>query len=167
MISRRLLSILLALVTMAVATPTRGFAQSERGSITGVVEDSTKAGVPGVSVKVINTATNATTNIVSSDSGNYSATNLPPGTYRIEASIAGFQTSAVDGIRVTAGATARVDVKLNLGAMSESVSVVAENRQMQTQDAKVTTNISNELIDQLPLVARALDPQSELGLRNA
>ena len=59
MISRRLLSILLALVTMAVATPTRGFAQSERGSITGVVEDSTKAGVPGVSVKVINTATNA------------------------------------------------------------------------------------------------------------
>ena len=68
MISRRLLPILLALVTAALATPTLGFAQSERGSITGVIEDSTKAGVPGVSVKVINTATIATTNLVSSES---------------------------------------------------------------------------------------------------
>ena len=41
---------------------------------------------------------------------------------------------------------------LNLGAITESVSVVAENTLMQTEDAKVTTNISNELIDQLPLV---------------
>ena len=107
---------------------------------------------PGSSVKVINTATNATTTVVTSDSGAYSATNLPPGTYRIEAALEGFRSAIVEGIRLTAGATARHDVTLNLGAITESVSVVAQNTLMQTEDAKVTTNISNELIDQLPLV---------------
>ena len=78
----------LAIVTLAV--PTHTFAQTERGTITGVVMDSTKAAVPGVSVKVINTGTNAATTVVSSDSGSYSAANLPPGTYRIEATLQGF-----------------------------------------------------------------------------
>jgi carboxypeptidase family protein len=150
MMIRRFVALLVAATSLAL--PGLCLAQSERGNITGVVEDSTKAGVPGVSVKVINTATNATINLVTSEGGNYNAANLPPGTYRVEASIEGFQSSTVDGIRVTAGATARIDVKLNLGAMSESVSVVADNKQMQTNDAKVSTNISNELIDQLPLV---------------
>ena len=147
---KRLFVIVVA--TVALLVPVRLFAQSERGSITGVVDDTTKAGIPGVSVKVINTATNATTNVVSSESGTYSAANLPPGTYRIEASLQGFQSANVDGIRLTAGATARIDVTLNLGAITESVNVVAENTLMQTEDAKVSTNISNELIDQLPLV---------------
>lgn len=127
-------------------------AQSERGSITGVVMDSSKAAVPGVSVKVINTATNATTELVSSETGTFNAANLAPGAYRVEASLTGFQSSNVEGVRLTAGGSVRVDVTLNLGAMSESVNVVAENSQMQTQDAKVSTNISNEMIDQLPLV---------------
>ena len=144
--------IVIVLATMALATPVLCFAQTERGSITGVVQDTTKAAVPGVSVKVINTATNATATVVTSESGAYSAANLQPGTYRIEASIPGFQSANVAGIRLTAGATARIDVILNLGAVTESVNVVAENTLMQTEDAKVSTNISNELIDQLPLV---------------
>jgi hypothetical protein len=140
------------LATVALAIPTLGVAQSERGSITGVVEDTTKAGLPGVVVKVINTATNATTEIVSSDSGTYSAANLPPGPYRVEATLAGFQSSRVEGIRLTAGATAQVNVTMSVGAISETVSVVAGSALMQSSDAKVSTNVSNELIDQLPLV---------------
>src|SRR5205823_4366292 len=140
------------LATAALVIPAPSFAQSERGSITGVVEDTTKAAIPGVSVSVINTATNATTNVVSSESGTYSAANLPPGTYRIEASLTGFRSAKVDGIRLTAGATARVDITLNLGAIEESVTVMARSPLVSTEDAKVTTNISNELIDKLPLV---------------
>lgn len=136
----------------ALAMPIAGFAQSERGSITGVVVDTSRAAIPGVSVRVINVGTNATTTLVSSETGSYSAASLPPGVYRIEASIPGFQSANVDGVRLTAGATARVDITLNLGQMSESVNVVADTQQMQTQDAKVSTNVSNELIDQLPLV---------------
>jgi Carboxypeptidase regulatory-like domain len=140
------------LATVALGAPSPGLAQSERGSITGVVQDSTKAVVPGVSVKVINTATNATTHVVSSESGTYAAPNLPPGTYRVEASLSGFQSANVVGIRLTAGSTARVDVTLNLGAITESVNAVARNTLVQTEDAKVSTNIPNEMIDQLPLV---------------
>ena len=115
MVVRRLTAIVLAAVVFAIAAPC--FAQSERGSITGVIQDTSKAAVPGVSVKVINTATNAVTDVVSSETGAYSATNLSPGTYRIEASLTGFQTAKTDGVRLTAGATARVDIVLNLGAI--------------------------------------------------
>src|SRR2546422_3327974 len=129
---KRLMVIMLATVTLA--TPALSFAQSERGSITGVVQDTTKGAIPGVAVSVINTATNATTTVVSSESGAYSAANLPPGPYRIEASLTGFRTAKVDGIRLTAGATQRVDIALDLGAISESVTVVAKSALVQTDD---------------------------------
>ena len=86
----RLARFTVLLVLAVLAVPSLGFAQTERGTITGVVLDSTKAAVPGVSVKVINTATNVATTVVSSESGSYSAANLPPGTYKIEATLEGF-----------------------------------------------------------------------------
>ncbi len=150
MVIRPLIAIVLAAI--ALAAPAPSFAQSERGSITGVIQDTSKAAVPGVSVKVVNTATNSTTDVVSSESGAYSAVNLPPGTYRIEASLTGFQTAKTDGIRLAAGATARVDIVLNLGAIEETVTVMANSPLVSTEDAKITTNMSNESIDQLPLV---------------
>jgi carboxypeptidase family protein len=150
MVIRRSMAIMLA--TVALATPALCFAQSERGSVTGVVQDSSKAGIPGVSVNVINTATNATTSVVSTESGAYSAANLPPGTYRIEASLTGFRSAKLEGIRLTAGTTARVDITLDLGAIEESVTVMARSPLVSTEDAKITTNLSNESIDQLPLV---------------
>jgi carboxypeptidase family protein len=149
---KRVLMVLLAPVALASASPSLSFAQSERGNITGVVADPSKAGIPGVSVKVINTGTNQTTQVVTGEAGVYSAANLPPGTYRIEAALQGFQTANVEGIRLVAGATSRVDVTLTLGAVSESVNVVAQSTLMQTEDAKVSTNMPNELIDKLPLV---------------
>ena len=139
-------------ITAVVLLPLAAFAQTERGTITGVVVDASKGAVPGVSIAVINTGTNATANVVSSDSGTYSAANLPPGTYRIEATLQGFQTSKVEGITLNAGTTARVDVTLSLGSVSESVLVVAENAVVSTEDAKVATTVSNRLIDELPLV---------------
>src|SRR5437016_3317629 len=137
MVLKRSVAIVCAIV--AVAAPTRAFAQSERGSITGIIQDTSKAPIPGVSVKVINTATNATVEVVTSDSGAYSAANLPPGPYRIEASLTGFRSAHVDGVRLTAGATARADITLDLGAIEESVTVMARSPLVSTEDAKVTT----------------------------
>ncbi len=145
--ARVLFGVILVLAATAAAS-----AQSERGSITGVVQDSTRAVLPGVAVKVVNTDTNATTTVFSADSGSYNVASLPPGVYRIEAAIVGFQSARVEGIRVAAGATARIDVTLTPGALTESVSVVAINTAVQTEDAKITTNVSNEQIDKLPLV---------------
>ena len=72
-----------------------------------------------MAIKVVNVATNVTVNVVSSERGRFNAANLPPGTYRLEATLQGFRNSVVAGIVLTAGATARIDVALNLGAMTE------------------------------------------------
>ena len=93
----------LCLTVVVLAVPFGALAQTERGTITGIVMDSSKAAVPGDSMRVVNTATNVATNVVSSESGSYSAANLPPGPYRVEASLPGFQTSNVEGITLSAG----------------------------------------------------------------
>jgi hypothetical protein len=105
-----------------------------------------------VTVKVVNVATNAATTVMSSESGTYSAANLPPGLYRIEAELQGFRAANVAGINVAAGTTARIDVTLEVGAVAEQVNVVARSATVQTEDAKISTNMPNELIDKLPLV---------------
>jgi hypothetical protein len=142
--------VILTAAVVAFAVPC--LAQSERGSVTGVVQDGTKGILPGVALKVVNDATNTAVTVFTSESGAYSAVNLPPGTYRIEATLSGFQTAKVDGIQVAAGSTARIDVTMNPGAITESVNVTAANSMVQTEDARVATNLSNEQIDKLPLV---------------
>jgi hypothetical protein len=139
-------------VIIAVGTPALGAAQSERGTISGVVVDSSKAGVPGVSVTVTNVATNQTTTTVSSATGSYSVGNLPPGTYKVDAVLEGFRTTSVANVQVTAGSTSRIDATMEIGGVAEVVNVVAEASFLQTEDARVASTVSNQLIDQLPLV---------------
>jgi hypothetical protein len=135
-----------------LAAATLGFAQSERGNITGVVTDATSAAVPNAPLKIVNMGTNAATSVIASSSGEYSAANLAPGTYRLEVSTPGFQSAIVDNISLTAGATARVDVRLQVGGVTQTVEVQSQNPQVQTEDAKISTSVSNTLVDQLPLV---------------
>ena len=96
--------------------------------------------------------TSATTSVVASSSGEYSAANLAPGTYRLEVATSGFQTAIVDKITLTAGATVRVDVRLQVGGVTQTVEVQSQNAQIQTEDAKISTAVSNTLVDQFPLV---------------
>src|SRR6185295_17646470 len=140
------------IVAAMVAMPTGAFAQTERGAISGIVTDQTKAAVPGVSIKVINTGTNVAATVISTESGGFNVANLPPGAYRLEASLQGFRKAVVEGIVLTAGATTRIDVSMDLGAMTETVNVVADTTTLQTEDAKVATTVPNRLIDELPLV---------------
>jgi hypothetical protein len=142
--------VILTAAVLAFAAP--GLAQSERGSITGVVQDGTKGMLPGVALKVVNDATNSVVTVFTSESGAYSAVSLPPGSYRIEATLPGFQGAKVDGIQVVAGGAARIDITMNPGAVTESVNVTAANSLAQTEDARIATNLSNEQIDKLPLV---------------
>jgi hypothetical protein len=137
---------------MAILSLSTCFAQSERGAITGMVTDATNAAIPNASVKITQMGTNATTAVSSTASGEYSVANLAPGAYKLEASQQGFRTAIVDNIVVTAGATARADVNLEIGGVSQSVEVQAQSAQVQTEDAKVSTAVSNTLVDQLPLV---------------
>ena len=145
-------SVVAILAVATLVTPARATAQSERGTVTGVVRDSTKAVLPGVTVTVVNIATNVATVVTASPSGSYSAVNLSPGSYRVQAALDGFQTSIVEGVVVTPGGSVRIDLTLTPGGVSSEVKVVADSTPLHTEDARIVTAVSNKLIDELPLV---------------
>src|SRR5262245_44203333 len=107
--SRRVLSFVAALF---VALLPYSAAAPDTASIAGVVRDSSGGIVPGASVRVINEETNAATELVTDGTGSYNATALPPGPYRVEASLDGFDT-AVRRLPLAAGQAGTLDVVLN------------------------------------------------------
>src|SRR5436190_23412568 len=111
------LAILLMLVSSVV------WGQTERGNITGAVTDSTGAAVPGAAVIITHTATNQSVTVTTTNAGDYNGANLPPGDYRVEFSATGFKKTVIDRVTLTASSTVRVDGRLELGQVSETVEV--------------------------------------------
>lgn len=127
-------------------------AQSERGSIKGTVTDPSGAAVSGAEVTVVNVATNQTAKITASAAGEYAVPNLLPGVYRVEATAAGFKRLVQQNVVVAASSSVRLDLALQLGQVSEQVEVTSSAAVIQTDTAKVTTQVQNQLVDELPLV---------------
>jgi len=127
-------------------------AQSERGNITGIVTDPTGATIPSAQVSVINRDTNALTKVVTTGTGEYNAPNLLPGVYRIEILAPGFKRFVQQNVVVSASTTLRLDAQLQLGQVTEQVEVTATVAAIQTETAKVSTHVQNQLVDELPLV---------------
>src|SRR5579863_3266685 len=140
------------LFVACVALSASLFAQNERGNIAGVVSDSTGALVPNVSVVITNLATNIPERVTTTSSGEYNAPNLSPGTYRIEIAATGFKRFVEGGVTLSAGSTARIDARLEVGSVGESIEVIATAAQLQTENAKISTAVQNQLVDELPLV---------------
>jgi hypothetical protein len=128
------------------------WAQTERGNITGAVTDASGAAVPGATVTITNLATNQSVTVTSTGAGDFNGANLPPGNYRLEFSATGFKKTVRDNVVLTAASTVRVDGRLELGQVSETVEVKAEVAQIQTENSKITTAVQNKLVDELPLV---------------
>src|SRR5499426_3009493 len=141
----------LVLVLLCFLAPVTIFAQSEYGNITGVVSDPNGAVMPGAEVAITAIATNATKTTVSGEGGQYNMP-LAPGAYRIQVSLRGFKKYLADNVVVTASTSVRLDIKLELGELSEIVSVTPDLARLQTENAKISTSVQNRLVDELPLV---------------
>ena len=128
------------------------FAQGDRGTITGTVTDSAGAPMPNVAVSITNTATNTSVRVTTTGTGEYNVSSLQPGPYRVEIVAPGFKRYVQAGIQAAAGSSVRLDAKLEIGQVTESVEVRAQTVQLQTENAKVTASVENKLIDELPLV---------------
>ncbi|MBI1897376.1 MAG: TonB-dependent receptor, partial [Acidobacteria bacterium] len=139
------------------------YAQTERGNITGAVSDPSGAAVPGAAVAIVHVATNTAMNVQTTRAGEYNAPNLMPGVYRVEITADGFKRFIQDRVTVTAAATVRLDVRLQVGQVSETVEVSSSVVQIQTENAKVTTAVQNKLVDELPLVVGG-EMRSPFGL---
>ena len=139
-----------------------GWAQTLTGTILGTITDPSGAVVPGVEVTVINTGTNQTRSVTTTGSGTYSLSNLPVGSYRLEASQQGFRTEARIGIVLQIDQSARFDITLQVGAINQVVEVVAVTPLLQTDESSIGSVIDVQKITQLPLNGRKFETLVQL-----
>jgi hypothetical protein len=147
---RRLLAVWSA-VCLTVLLPTVASAQALYGSVTGTVKDTSGATVPGATVSILNTQTALERTTVTNETGTYNFTNVVPGTYLVKVSLQGFKEFQQTDVPVTLGQVSRVDMALELGALTETVTVASEAALLQTDKAEVNTQLKSEAITNLPL----------------
>ncbi|HYI93956.1 MAG TPA: carboxypeptidase-like regulatory domain-containing protein, partial [Bryobacteraceae bacterium] len=129
-------------------------AQEVRATLSGTVTDPTGAPVPGATVIVTNVGQNVSTPSETNDSGNYVFPYLAPGTYRLSVERTGFKKYSRASIVLEAQDKARADVALELGDISQSVTVDADVSLLQTESASRGQVISNQMISNLPTQGR-------------
>ncbi|HET8547282.1 MAG TPA: carboxypeptidase regulatory-like domain-containing protein, partial [Bryobacteraceae bacterium] len=129
-------------------------AQVATQSIIGSVTDRTGATVPGAQVVITNVDTNLSRDAVTDEKGQYAIRLLPTGNYRVEITAQGFKKFVQTGVTLDIDRTARVDATLELGAITESISVTADAPLVNTTNATVGRTVENAEITNLPLVNR-------------
>lgn len=125
--------------------------QGDRGAITGVVADSTGSAVPGVALEVVNTATNARFDTVTTGTGAYRLVGLPIGFYDLTAKASGFSTYIQRGIQIQTNQTATIDISLVVGAVTESVTVEGGVPLIQTESTDVGMVVESKQFLDMPL----------------
>ncbi|HEX5475098.1 MAG TPA: carboxypeptidase regulatory-like domain-containing protein [Vicinamibacterales bacterium] len=152
---RRRAWLAIAALTALVAwlVPAAAYAQAV-GSIAGVVTDESGAILPGVTVDATNTATGQVRTTVTGADGYYTVPQLQPGNYTVKATLSGFRPVMREGTVVSVGDTSRVDLKLSVGGVEESVTVSAEAPLVETSHATLGITIDQQKVVELPLNGR-------------
>src|ERR1051325_10488297 len=123
-------------VTLCVTTC---LAQGDRGTLTGIVTDNSGAVVPVVTINVTNTLNNSIYRAASTAAGAYTVPNLPVGAYKVEFVAPGFKKLERSNIQLTQGQVLRIDVTLEIGAVTETVEVTAVASGIETDTPRVST----------------------------
>src|ERR1017187_6684239 len=110
--------LLVRLILLAAVSAIQLLAQGDRGEITGTVTDATGAVVPGARITAIQTSTYASYKTTTSTAGDFTVPSLPVGTYQVKVEAQGFKTHVTDNVAMPPGATARIDVKLEVDRKS-------------------------------------------------
>jgi hypothetical protein len=138
-------------------------AQLQEARIIGVVYDPQHAVVPGATVTVTNTGTNISETVKTDSSGNYVVTPLDPGAYTVNAVATGFQTTVRNGIELTVGQSAEVDLGLTIGATATRVEVTTTAPMLNTESGSLGQVISNTQVVDLPLNGREFTELAQLS----
>ncbi|MES1256789.1 MAG: carboxypeptidase-like regulatory domain-containing protein, partial [Acidobacteriota bacterium] len=127
------------------------FAQNDRGTITGTVLDQGGAAVPNATVIARNTETAAESKTASTGTGNYTIPSLPAGRYTLTLEVPGFKKFVQENIQVQVAGSNRIDITLQVGATSETITITAEAAVLKTETAEQSTIITGDRINELPL----------------
>jgi len=153
------LAVFLLIATVAV------FAQSDRGTITGTIADPAGAVVANATIEARNVGTGAAYPVASSATGNYTIAQLPSGNYEINVTVPGFKKYTRQGLTVQAAQTVRIDISLEVGSASESVTVTEATPLLKTESGDLSHVITTERLDSLPLMQTGAVAGSS-GIRN-
>src|SRR5439155_254173 len=133
-----------------------GMSYGEGGaSVQGAITDATGAVLPGASVNVKNSGTGSSVELVTDERGRFLVPVLQPGEYEIQASLPGFQTVSRRGIRLAVGQNAVIDIKLDVGQVTNQVEVVADANPINLTSAAVSGLVNDKQIRDLPLNGRS------------
>ena len=130
------------------------FSQTTQGTIQGSVQDQTGGVIAGATVTVIDVARGVSRAMTTDSAGVYVATNLTPGTYTVRVEAKGFQTVEHSGVLVEVSQNIRVDLVVQPGAQTQTITVTGEVPAVDTTDATLGGTVSNQSINALPLNGR-------------
>jgi hypothetical protein len=142
-----------------------GFAQSDRGTITGTVADPAGAVVANAAVEIRNVETGAVYQAGASATGNYTLAQLPAGQYQLSVTVPGFKKYVRQNITVEVAQTYRVDVVLEVGANTESVTVTAAAPLLKTESGELSHTVTTNTLNTLPVMGIGAAAGSS-GIRN-
>ena len=144
--------LLLAAVLIA-GSSTLAFAQATT-TLSGVVKDSAGGVIPGATVVVKDNATGTTLEAVTNTTGVYSIPALQAGTYTVTASLTGFKTAQVNNVRIALDTPATVNMTLEVGQLTETVTVTSSTELVNTQTATVASTLNADQLNRMPTPTR-------------
>lgn len=141
--------IFIAMIAICLGIAQTSYAQGLTGQISGIIVDSSKGVMPGVTVTVRNTSTQVTRDVVTDASGTFVVTNLLAGTYDLTAKLSGFKTYEQKGVALTATERLALPaITLDVGGLEETVTVQADSERIQTRSGERSAVIrANDLED--------------------
>ena len=151
---------------LLLMVPVAELSQAANGTITGTVSDASGAVMPGVSIEVKNTETGVTFSTITTETGNYAAPNLPPGSYAITAALSGFKRYERRGLTVAAAQSVRLDVSLEVGVEGETIEVREDATLLKTETGDVAHNFTVEQLQDLPILGIGNANAGSSGVRN-
>ena len=119
--------------------------------LSGIILDASLASVPGAMVTVVNEDTGLRRVAISQSDGGYAVFSVQPGVYKITVRKPGFRTMIRFGVKLTESQPARVDFKLVIGSVQETITVEGSAPLFNTEEASVSTVVGRDEVDHLPL----------------
>jgi Carboxypeptidase regulatory-like domain len=145
---------LLAVGAALMTVPVVSAQTAETGAINGTVTDPSGRVVPGVTIRVISAATGQTREAITQSNGSYLAALLPPGRYSVEASTTNFKKATFPSVEIHVTETATLDIKLEVGSVTETVTVQSTATQLDTTSSALGNVTDQRMVENLPLVTR-------------
>jgi hypothetical protein len=139
-----------ALLAVLLAGAIPAAAQETRGSIEGIVKDTSGAVLPGVTVEARSPALVGVATATSDTDGVFRFPALSPGVYEVTATLAGFRTTKVENVQLSLGQILKVDIPMPVASVSEEIQVTAESPIIDVKQNAATASIQAEIIDRIP-----------------